>query len=610
MVPDEREVDEPLLTETGRGGLFGSGYLADRPLATYLERDEEVQVVFTSGGHGVVHLRGETERAYSPASGYRAIVALTDRRVVIGVGGGGNDGSDQVRKLPLETIEHVEIARSSGSEVRVWTGAEEFWLLTPRGVDIEDVVSEFRTASQSWNRFERLLEDVRAALTDAARQRADSDFEGAASTLDRAKRLLEDAEATAEAFDASSSEMRDRLDRTLDRYRSEQRRLVLARATLHRKQARNRWYAENYEAAADQFERARDIYEGVLDLGDLTDATRSELQDELGTVKRDLDRLSRTPLQCALAVQRAAERADDPHDALERWQAAFERYRDVLELDWGRDQPRFAGEKSDIRDRLETAIAGILIARQRAADQHSHIATRHQDDGEYEDARSEYVEARRHLSAAIETAAEYAPAERESLTERLTEIEANLEDLPTEEPRPESFLENQPDHADSDAGTTISSKGTAADPEVAIPAVHAREESREAYVRHLQTLDDGQAVLAVGVVWRELGWTIELVEESAADVIATHPERERPLALSVRRRGVPLTATEVESLADTCGNRADDPSPVLVTTDPVEATAFETAMALGVTLVDSLRLGELARVTGVQPTAVDESLQQ
>lgn len=609
-----RVVDEGLLTQTGRGGLFGDGYLGDRPLGAHLGPDEQPRLVFPSTHRGAVRVHGDAETVYAPGSGYRAIVAITDRRVVIAIGGSDSDGGDQVMDLPLESIDHVEMDTTGRHpNVVLWTGFGTTWTLYPDGLEARDVAKTVENASQAWIRFERLEGDTLNALAEAGRRRAANDFAAANAALKRADETLAEAQETVETFDPSVAEMRHRLARVRRRFRDEQRRVILTRAHAEVERARERWRGEQYERAADHYDRAADIFRTLLDREDLSAETTERIHEQLTDISRDLERLRRAPLACAQAVQRAAERTDAPLEVIDHWRATFERFRTVLALDWGRENPRFYGEKSAIRDRLETAITGLLIARRRAADRCRHHATRLAKADRLSEARDAYEDARQHLRDAIETATEFDPGEVPELRERVEEIEAQLEELQRDSESESTELDPSISVDDSAVSATRAQTSVTGSPEDAAsarqPIDRSTAESYQRYVRHLQTLDDGQAVLAAAVIWRELGWNIDLTARETADVLATRTDSERSLLLSVRRRGVPLEAGGIERLADASDDHQADPTPVTVTTDPVAASAYEAAMVRGVTIVDSLRLGELARLTGVRPDPDDEILE-
>ncbi|WP_181685890.1 restriction endonuclease [Halorhabdus salina] len=619
MVSDDREVvDERLLTETGRGGLFGDGYLADRSLQAYLGPVEQPRVVFPSDHQGIVHTRGETETTYSPGSGYRALVAITDRRIVMAVGGGTADDGDDIYDVALDTIEHVTVERD-GSHVAVqcWSGGTEYWQLFPTGIDAEVVARRVREAAQAWIRFDRLLSEARDALGEAAQQRTVGAFDATQRALDRADSSLTEAEQTATAYDAPASGMNGRLERVGSRLRDERLRLTFARARSFRTHAKSYWRRERYEHAADHFERAKEAFQALRGRKGLSAAMAANVGQHLAAIDADLDRLRVSPLRCALAAQRAAERADDPLVAAEHWRDAFERFRTIIQLDYGRGDGRFAGERSLLRDRLETVVEGLIIAQQRAADRRSQDAQRLREDGQHDTALSAYEDARNSLDRAIATAAEFTPDDHDDLRRRRAEITSRIETIAREKHgdntgnRAPEMPDNDttvlsPERNDVSAGDVYSSESPSARQEPAPATARNTDVDQSEYVRRLQTLDDGAATLAVGLVWRELGWAVDLLDEAGPDAVATRSADERALLLWVCRRGVPVTAGKVETLVATLDSRDEDHSAILVTTDPIDPSAFDAAMTHGVTLVDSHRLSELARKTGVRPSAIDD----
>ncbi|WP_158855552.1 restriction endonuclease [Halorhabdus sp. CUG00001] len=619
MQSDDREVvDERLLTETGRGGLFGEGYLADLPLEAHLGLAEQPRVVFPSGDRGIVYERGRTETTYSPGSGYRALVAITGRRIVMAVGGATADDSDQIHDVALDTIEHVTVERGGGHvAVQCWSGETEHWTWFPVGIDAELAARRVREGAQAWIRFDRLLSEARAALAEAARNRTTGAFEATRRALDRAESSLTEAGQTAAAYDAPASGMNGRLARLESRRRDERRRLSLARARSFRTRAENHWRQERYERAAEYFERARATFQSLRSREDLSSVMAASVRQHVTAIDDDLDRLSVSPLSRAIAAQRAAERAADPLAAVDHWRDAFERFRALLQLEWGRADDRFAGERSLLRDRLATVVEGLVVAQQRAAERRSQEAQRLRDDGQLDAALSAYDDARESIDRALATAAEFTPEDRDALHERRTDIRSQIE----------AIARQKHGDDDTDSASAVPDEPITAptlectDTSVGDVGRHDSAPARQAFeagtadnidtnqrqsVCRLQTLDDDGTTAAVGRIWQELGWTVDLLEEAGPDAIATRSRDDPTLLLWVRRRGVPVTAERVEALIAQRNRREGDHSAILVTTDPIDPAAFDAAMTHGVTLVDNHRLSELARKTGVRPDAIDD----
>jgi len=446
---DQWQVEDELLTETGRGGLFTDGYLQGRPLVSYLEDSETPLFVFGSGKRGITRTGPDGTTEYTPGSGYRAIIALTDRRVKFVVG--GSDG-DWAADIHLTNVEAVEVESGLLREELSITAGDVEWQVPLTDIDTDRLVEFLEEVSWSWIRVERLLDEARTHLADANRHQKAREHEAAAEQLGTAREQLDEAAGITDALaDEATTGMREHLGGVERRYRETRRRVAASRAASVVDEAEEHWRADEYQQAFEAFIRARDRYEAALDIEGLDPDTRRSMRDRIEHVERNLDHLRAAPLKRAAQVRRRALEAEDPAERIEAWSEAIERYRTVLELDWGGDERRFAGDVDRCRDRVAEAVDGVLDARKTlAADWRDHG-----DDlieaGDPSGARDQYAEAVSNLEAALDLARELAPDRAESIQERLEALADRIDDataaVGTDE---ESDSENVDEDAEAD----------------------------------------------------------------------------------------------------------------------------------------------------------------
>ena len=504
---DEGIVGDELLSKTGSGGLFSDGYLAEKPIESYLDSDERPRVVFGTDGSGVVRERPQGQTTYEPASDYRTLVAATSHRVVLVVGG-ADDGSDHFQKIPLTRIDHVE----------------------------------------------------------------------------------------------ATSGLRD--------------------------QSR----AEDYEAATEAYQRAREICESALERERLSPESARHVRDVFSSIERDRERLAVSPIRVAAAFDRTAAASTLSGEAAERWHLAYDRYRQVLELDWGADDDRFVGDVDRIRKRLATIAAELLAARSRAAALHRRAAIRLTTVQSPVAAMDAYVDARDHLQAAIETARELDPPAAPSLRERHKAVERRIEVLA------DGDAETGRQTVRTSGGLPVGDAGAiqpvfAGERAAPVPvrtdwllpavgrqpsdettlavfefldsrrptlAVAQQDDSRTQYLRRVESLGEQSLRHTVADVWQDLGWTVERTD-GGSELLAKRLDVGATLLLSVRRRASAVAPSIVTELAGHTADRDGEPWPILVTTDPIEPESFETAISAGVTIVDAHGLAELCYRSDVQP---------
>ena len=421
---DQWQVDDELLTETGRGGLFTNGYLQGAPLISYLDDEETPLFVFGSGKRGLTRDRdGETERVV-PDSGYRAITAVTDRRIQFVVGGGRVDGdwAESVRLSDVDRVnvdgglirEQLSIDASDGTTYHVYL----------KDVDTDRIVSFLEEVSWAWIRVEELLDDARKSLVDASQHEKSRQYDEAKASIVRARQTLDEAaDTTADLSSEASSGIHARIDQVEGRYRETKRRVHASRATHLVDEAERDWRNDEFERAYEQFLAAREEYCTILDIYGLDPDKADAMRDRIEHVDGNLEHLSSAPLRRANQACKRAGEATETAEALSYWETALELYRCVIELDWGREEKRFDGDIDLVRDRVVGVVQEILATRRELTDSRVDRAEQLLAADDYSAARSAYADAMDHLEAATELAHEFDPDAVPDLEDRLSTLE-------------------------------------------------------------------------------------------------------------------------------------------------------------------------------------------
>lgn len=444
---DQWQVDDELLTETGRGGLFTTGYLEGAALISYLDDQETPLFVFGSGKRGLTRERGDETDRIVPDSGYRAITAVTDRRVQFVVGGGREDG-DWAESVRLSDIDRVSVESGLIREqlsIDVRDGPTYHVYL--KDVDTDRIVSFLEEVSWAWIKVEELLDDARKHLVDASQHEKSRDYDQAKQSVIEARQTLDEAtESTATLSSEASSGIHDRIDQVEGRYRETKRRVHASRATHLVDEAEQSWRDDEFAQAYEQFVTARDEYKKILDIYGLDPDKSDAMRNRIEHVDGNLEHLSKAPLRRANEATKQARDAESPGESLTYWENALELYRKVIELDWGREEKRFDGDIDLVRDRVVGVVEEILTARRRLTDEQVERAEQLLDADEYSEARSAYVEAMDHLEAATDVAREFDP-------DAVTDLEARLETLESKIRTATSTVSRSTDEATADAET-------------------------------------------------------------------------------------------------------------------------------------------------------------
>lgn len=359
--------DAQVLTETGSGGLIGRGFLHDRPLVEYVEPTETPRFVVRNRRRGVTveatdgsASDGAVEtRQVAPDGDHSAAALVTDVRVLFAVGCA--DG-DQTQSVALSDVvdARTEAGLRNGALVLDTVAGAQYRFPT-RG-EIDEVREFVDAAAGVWSRAERHLEAAEETLDRVERAFESGDVDVVLAAVGDVRETLGDAREAAASLDGAAASVDDRIEGARERLRLFERRAYAEQAEQARERGHTRWDDEAYETAADHFERAADSYAAALSV----DADRPS--DELIERRRanldaERERLAASPLERAEQAVEVARSTDDAETAVTWWERALERYERLRALDWGRDDPRFDGDRERVRKRLATAAERLVEAR-------------------------------------------------------------------------------------------------------------------------------------------------------------------------------------------------------------------------------------------------------
>jgi hypothetical protein len=197
--PDtEGSLNETLLTSTGEGGLFSTGYLHQRSLQTYLLNGEVVVFLLASKRQTPEY----SDQQLSELNGYRAITAITPTRVLCVV---GNDPGNQAIQIRHEDVTSVDVQQAGQllwkhHAIRIQTNNQTLEIPDGTGTDIQAAARYVRTAAyeERCGAGDRLIDccDVVASS---------SGFTAVEAVLDAAKSWFESAVEWGERYDLDTA---------------------------------------------------------------------------------------------------------------------------------------------------------------------------------------------------------------------------------------------------------------------------------------------------------------------------------------------------------------------------------------------------------------------
>lgn len=413
-----------VLTGTGPGGFLSSGYLHDGPARAAIEDDETPQFVVTSSKRGLeIGTQGSTETV-RPGSKYRMIGVVTDRRLLLLV---GEAGGDTRFAIPHAEIDQVEGDTALGhGRISFRRCGDATWEIHCGTQGIAELSAYLTHASQAWVRVENILDEVKRTLVTATEQRDRGDHDAALETAHDARDRLDAAAGTAAEFGPRESALESRVTTVRERY-------VATVAEVRRSRARRAvdtgeqcWRQNAFEAAYDAYDDARKEYDAALSLP-------AESVPDVGAIREERDRLDtvvseleQSPLRAAVAADNDAVAADDPDVAADHWAEALDAYRDVLELDWGAETRRFAGDPEKVRDRLGTVAENLVAARRTVATDAMEAGDWYADADQPDAAVEEYETAVAAFETALEAARDCYPDATDHLEAELDAVEQRL----------------------------------------------------------------------------------------------------------------------------------------------------------------------------------------
>ncbi|MFU1780644.1 hypothetical protein ACM16X_04610 [Haloarcula japonica] len=421
------ETDPPdVLTSTGSGGLFSTGYLRDEPALAAVDDDETPQFALTSRKHGIEIGTSESGKTVRPGSNYRMIGIVTDKRFLLLVGDDDGDTRFAIPHVDIDQISgdhslghgQITFRRCGGTEWQVHCGKQ----------GIVDLTAYLSHASQAWIRVENILDEVKRMLVTATEQHDREDHEQALETVLEAGDRLDAAGGTATEFGSPGdvNALAGRVTTVRERYIATLTEVRRSRARRAVDTGEQHWRSNDFEMAYDAYEAARAEYDEIFslptaDIPELADI-RTE-RDRLDTVIEDL---KQSPLRTAVAADNEAVAAEDPAVAADHWAKALEAYRDVLELDWGADERRFAGDPEKVRDRLGTVAENLVAARRTVATDAMEAGDWYADASQPDAALEKYETAQTAFEAALADARDCYPDATDHLETELDAVEQRL----------------------------------------------------------------------------------------------------------------------------------------------------------------------------------------
>ncbi len=348
------------------------------------------------------------------------VMVVTDRRVLF-VAGDASGASAEAGDLTYADIAGVSShpPEATGVErVLEFASTEGVrWRVPLTTVDetVHAVLRHLAWIGEVRGRLVAVANDVDLAVGEIADHAGAMDWETAEDAYDAAR---EDLDRVTDAVHRTTPvpaadlapELTD-LERTLESAYAE---LYIERSSSQLTLGQQLVENEDYEQARKVLQRAQSLYETARNRAEAVQRGDAFVFGEQRELDHDLDRLaweieavSAEPIRQAHESKILATNAEDPETAVEHWERAFRRYRDVLTLEWSDDERHFAGDREEVEAEMATAAAELVALHRDFARTRWNDGVSHHEDGAVEQALRLYTEAQEHLSRAYELAEEF-----------------------------------------------------------------------------------------------------------------------------------------------------------------------------------------------------------
>lgn len=139
-------VDQSLLEGIGSGGILSTGYFNDKPLIDRLYDGERVGYALQNLTKGVTVSNGDSHDTISPHSSYRAVLLVTDQRLLYVI---GQQNGDKMFSVRLDDVRNVETSLGVLKDrITVQTDNETYDMYTQKGENLDEASKHISEISE------------------------------------------------------------------------------------------------------------------------------------------------------------------------------------------------------------------------------------------------------------------------------------------------------------------------------------------------------------------------------------------------------------------------------------------------------------------------------
>lgn len=364
-------------------------------------------------------------------------IVVTDRRVLFALREDTDDGPSGVHSLAYADLAAVD--RTTAALSLTTTAGVTWETPLPREIppDFGLVLNHLQWVGRLRARAIGCRNDVELAAGQIRDHAHALDWNRARSSYEDARQVLDDLICDVqlvEPVDAAHlvpalTEMERQLERAHVHLRIERAKSDL---TLGRHLIENGEYSkarEHLRDAQQYYDTARQQRDAVERPDSFQFGPQRELQDDLENLGWEIETVAAEPIRQAHEAKIQAQFADEADEALAHWESAFERYGDVLTLEWDDAGRNFAGDPDEVRTQQVDAADQVVELRDELASQEWDTGARCQQAGDNEAALRHCTSAIDHLERARVVAQGASSADPAAIATRLDRMRAVVDEL-------------------------------------------------------------------------------------------------------------------------------------------------------------------------------------
>lgn len=356
------------------------------------------------------------------------VMVVTDRRIVfVAADALGEDPDAAAGSIAYADLAGVDL---EAGELTLATTDDLSWRFAlPESADgaTGAVGADLRWIGQVRNRLLATDNDVRLAAGTIRMHAEDREWAEATASYRDARTALDElvgmVQRTRPIPDQVLAPELDRLERTLERAYAE---LLLERANSRLTLGQQCLSNGDVEQAADildevaAYHRSAHGHADALQRGDaFRFGEQRDLDERLERLEWAMGALAAEPLRQAQEAKMRARSTTEADGTVEHWERALDRFRAVLDLEWGPDDRYIAEDPAAVREDLADAASQLLAVHQTLSRTEWDAGVDHHQEGEPKPAIRHLSTAIDHLERAHELAEEFRPDAVDELGRRL-----------------------------------------------------------------------------------------------------------------------------------------------------------------------------------------------